>query len=132
MRVCQKAIRPNGENQAGGFSGKLLALFLLAGGRGSLGGLGLGHTLLEFVHASGGINEFLLASVKRVARVANTDDNHWLSGLGLDDVAARATDLCIHILRMYVLFHKRPHTIAFSRKMTRPIIKKPGMRVDSN
>jgi hypothetical protein len=41
-----------------------LLLFLFAGGGGGLGGLRLDHALLEFIHAPGGIDEFLGAGVK--------------------------------------------------------------------
>ena len=76
-----------------------------------LGGLGLDHALLEFVHAPGGVHELLLAGVKRMAGVADADDNRGLGRAGLDDVAARATDLRFLILRVNVSFHKRPQNI---------------------
>ena len=86
---------------------KKLLLFLLGGGKGFLGGLRLGGALLEFVHASGGVHELLLAGVERVAHVANADDNQWLGGAGLDLVAAGATDFRVHIFRMNVRLHKK-------------------------
>ena len=61
--------------------------------------------LLEFVHATGRIDEFLLASEEGMAGVTNTYNDHWLGGPGLDDVAAGTTDLGLHILRMNVCFH---------------------------
>jgi hypothetical protein len=73
----QKAIRPDGQqNHTGGFTKRLLALFLFVCGLGGLGGLRLGHALLEFVDAACRINEFLLACVEGMAGVANTHNNH--------------------------------------------------------
>src|SRR5882672_4552686 len=91
---------------AGGGNAKPLRLPLL-GGRRSLRGLrslGLGHALLEFVHATGRIHEFLLTGVKGVADVANTDQNRGSGGAGLDDIAAGATDLRVLVFRMNVSF----------------------------
>jgi hypothetical protein len=87
--------------------GKKLLLFLLCGGKRFLGGLRLGGTLLEFVHATGGVHELLLAGVKRVAHVANAHDDHGLGGAGLNLIAAGATDFRVHIFRMYVRLHKK-------------------------
>jgi hypothetical protein len=56
---------------------QLSFLFLLRG-EGLLGGLRLGGALLEFIHASGGIHELLLACVTRVAHVADADDDDGL------------------------------------------------------
>ena len=95
----------------------LLLLFLWRGG-GSLRGLSLGHALLEFIHTPGGIDEFLLTGVKRVAHVTNTHDDHGLGRACLDHIAARATDLGVHILRMYICFHKRLEKIALIAAMT--------------
>src|SRR5215469_4489395 len=88
-----------------------LALLLLGGSRG-LGGLRLRHALLELVHATGCIDKLLLTGVEGVTGVANTHDNHRLGGTRLNHVATRATNLGIHILGMYLIFHKRPKTIA--------------------
>ena len=71
---------------------KPLLLFLLGFGSGSLGGLGLGHALLEFIDATGCIDELLLSGIEGMANVANADNNHRLRGPGLDHVATRATD----------------------------------------
>src|SRR6266481_5111891 len=68
-----------------------LLFLLLDRGRG-LRCLRLDHPLLELVHSSSGIDEFLLAGVEGMARIADTDDNHRLGGAGLDDIAAGATD----------------------------------------
>jgi len=83
-----------------------LGFFLFLGSEGFGGGGGLGGALLEFVHAAGGIHKLLLAGVKRMAGVANTDDDGRLGGTRLDDVAAGATDLGVHIFRMNVRLHK--------------------------
>src|SRR3954471_6434462 len=64
-------------------SGEALLLLLFRGCGGSLRSGGFGHALLEFINATRGIHELLLASIKRVAGVTNTDDNHRLGGSGL-------------------------------------------------
>ena len=74
------------------------------------GGGGLGGALLELVHAASGINELLLARVKRMAGVANTDDDGLLGGTGFDHVAAGATDFRVHIFGMNVRLHKNGRT----------------------
>jgi hypothetical protein len=66
---------------------------------------------LELVHATGGIHELLLTGVKRMAHVTNADDDRRLGGTGLDHVATGATNFRIHIFRMNVCFHKRPHKL---------------------
>src|SRR5258708_39369234 len=97
--------------RADGGKGTLVLLFL-GGRRSGLGGLSLGHALLEFIDAAGGIHKFLLAGEEGMAGITYTHDNHRLGGAGLDHVAASATDLRIHILWMYLLFHKRDVKIA--------------------
>ena len=87
------------------FGKKLFLLFL--GGDGLLHGLRLGQALLELVHAAGGIHKFLLAGVKWMAHVADTNDDGLLGGTGLDHVAAGATDFRVHIFRMNVRLHKK-------------------------
>ena len=82
-------------------------LLLLAGCGSGLGSLGFHQPLLEFVNAAGGIHELLLAGVKRMADVADADDNDRPGGARLDHVAAGATDFRIHIFRMNVRLHKR-------------------------
>jgi hypothetical protein len=84
-----------------------LGFFLFLRGVLGLGGERLGGALLEFVHAAGGIHEFLRARVKRMAGVANADDDGLLGGTRLDDVATGATNLGVHIFRMNVRFHKK-------------------------
>ena len=81
---------------------KALVFALFVGGflGGLAGGLGLGQALLELVHATGGINKFLLAGVERMALVANADEHGGLGGTRLDFVAASATNRRFHIFRM--------------------------------
>jgi hypothetical protein len=97
---------------AGGELERELLALGLEGRLGRLGGLGLRHALLELVHAPGGVHELLLARVKRMAAIANADNDHRFGGPGLNHVAAGATDFCIHILWMYRFFHKRLEKIA--------------------
>jgi hypothetical protein len=99
---------------------KLDFLFLLCG-LFSLYGLGLGEALLEFVHAAGGVHELLLAGVKRVADVADADDDGGFGGTRLDNVAAGATDFRIRIFWMNVRLHKRGGKLTRNRRMTRRI-----------
>ena len=83
---------------------KLLLLFLRGVER-FLGGERFGGALLELVHAAGGVHELLLAGVKRMAGIADADDDGRFGGARLDDVAAGATNLGVQILRMNVSFH---------------------------
>lgn len=84
-----------------------LFLLFLGSGHGCLGGLGLGQTLLEFIHAACCIDEFLCAGVERMAHVANTDYNRRLRRAGFDDVPAGASNFRINVFRMYLLSHKK-------------------------
>jgi hypothetical protein len=84
-----------------------LSLLFLLGGGGSLGGLRLGHALLEFIHAAGGIDEFLRPGVEGVAGVADTQQKSLFGGAGFDHVAAGATDFRFLIFRMNVSFHNK-------------------------
>ena len=84
-----------------------LDFFLFLRGERLGGGGGLGGALLEFVHAAGGVHEFLRAGIKRMAHVANADDGGLPGGARLDHVAAGATDFSVHIFRMNVQFHKK-------------------------
>ncbi len=94
--------RAGGRNEIGqlNFFLFLRRVFGLRGG-------GLGGALLEFVHAAGGVHEFLRAGVEGMARVANADDDGLLGGTRLDHVAAGATDFRVHIFRMNVRLHKK-------------------------
>jgi hypothetical protein len=96
---------------------KLNFLFLLRGLCG-LCGLRLGEALLEFVHAAGGVHELLLAGVKRVAGVANADDDGGSGGTRLDHVAAGTTDFRVHIFWMNVRLHKRSARLSRNGRMT--------------
>ena len=84
-----------------------LNFFLFLRGVFGLCGGGLGGTLLEFVHAAGGVHEFLRAGVEGMAHVANADDDGLLGGARLDHVATGATDFRVHIFRMNVRLHKK-------------------------
>ena len=97
---------------------ELLLLFLLRSGGGGLSSLSLGQALLELIDASGSIYEFLLAGIKRMAHVTNTDDDHWLGRACFNYVTTRAADLCIQVFRMYINFHKRPEKIPSGIGMT--------------
>lgn len=89
--------------------GRNLLSFLASGRAGCLGGLrrlGLGQPLLEFIHAPGGIDEFLRPGIKRVAGIANTDNNDGLRRACLNDIPAGATNFRLLIFRMNLRFHK--------------------------
>jgi len=106
--VAQKqTARRSGYNGSAGGKAKKLNLLFLGRRRGCLGRLRLGQTLLELVHASGRVHELLLASVKRMAHVADTNDHSLLGGTGFDHVAAGATDFRVAIFRMNISFHKK-------------------------
>ena len=83
-----------------------LPLLLFGRSSGSLGSLGLGHPLLEFVHASGRVYELLLAGIEGMTGIADTNNNHRFSGARLDDVAASATNFRLHIFGMNLRSHK--------------------------
>ena len=104
----QKKDRPQVRRHRGRLSVKKLFLFLFpCWSGGGLGGLGLGHALLELVHAAGGIDKLLRARVEGMARVADTDENGRPGGTRLDHVAAGATDFGILVFRMSFSFHKK-------------------------
>jgi hypothetical protein len=102
----QKAIRPPKPELARAGRRERELLLLFSAGGGGLGGLRLSHALLEFVHAPGGVHEFLRASVEGMADVADADQDGRFGGAGLDDIAAGATDFRLHIFRMYFRSHK--------------------------
>lgn len=77
------------------------------GGLNGLSGLSLGHALLEFVNASGGIDELLLAGIKRVTDVADADEDGWPGGSGFDHITAGAPDFGVHVFRMSIGFHNK-------------------------
>src|SRR2546423_1249215 len=84
-----------------------LLLFLFRFGLGGLGSVRLGHALLEFIHAPGGIDELLLAGIERMADVANTHQDDGLGRASLDHVAASAADFGVLIFRMDFSFHTK-------------------------
>jgi len=115
--VAEKASRPQPRKAPvlrAALGGKL-GFFLLLRGKRLGGGGGLGGALLEFIHATGGIHEFLLAGVKRMADVADADDDGGFGGTRLDDVAASATNLGVYIFRMDVRLHKKGGKLTTSR-----------------
>ena len=85
---------------------KQLFLFLLRRGSG-LGGLSFGHALLEFIHATCGIDEFLCAGVKRMAGIADADDHGRFDRASLDDIATGAANFRLQIFRMSINFHNK-------------------------
>jgi hypothetical protein len=101
-----------------GISGRIeiepLGFFLFLRGERSLGGLRLGGALLEFVHATRGVHEFLLSGIKRMADVADAHDNGGLGRTRLDHVAAGAADLGVHVFRMNVRLHKKGRKISMN------------------
>ena len=83
----------------------LLLLGSSGSGDSGLGGLRLDHALLKLINSAGGIDELLLAGVKRVAGVANTKDGRRFGRAGLDYIATGATDFRVDILRVQISFH---------------------------
>jgi hypothetical protein len=61
--------------------------------------------LLELLHPTGGIDEFLLAGIEGVALGANLDPNLWTRRTRVDYLAAGADDRTIDVLRMDLSFH---------------------------
>jgi hypothetical protein len=94
--------RDCGRNESG-----QLNFFLFGRGGGGLCGLRLDEALLKFVHATGGIHEFLRAGIERVAGIADADDDGGLGGAGLNYVATGATDFRVSVFRMYVRLHNK-------------------------
>src|SRR5687767_14577633 len=100
-----KKIRPRDAKSSGrNLLEKLFPAFLRRCRSGGLGGLGLGHALLEFIHAPGGIHKLLRPGIKWMAGVANTDNYGLFYGTSRDDVPASATDFRCLIVRMNVRF----------------------------
>ena len=63
------------------------------------------ETTVEAINTSAGVNQFLLASVERMALGANFNVDLRLGGMGVDDLAASAGDGAVHIIGMDALFH---------------------------
>jgi hypothetical protein len=106
LRMAKRIPPASGNALAGGLNLSELGFFLFLRGERFLRGGRFGGALLEFVHATGRVHEFLLPGVKGMAHVANAHDNRGLGGTGFDDVAAGATNLGVHIFRMNVRLHK--------------------------
>jgi hypothetical protein len=114
---------------AGGWRKSGLFLLFLARGGVSLGGLRLNHALLEFIHAPGGIDELLRAGVKRMAGVADANQDGRFGGAGFKCIAAGATNFRIHIFRMYFVFHTNK---AAQNNSVRPIDKCLFLQISPN
>jgi len=78
------------------------------------GGLGAAVTAREFFHAPGGVDEFLFAGEKRMARSADPDFNVSFSRAGVINRAARANDIGLLIIGMNIRLHveKRARNLA--------------------
>ena len=76
-----------------------------AAGATGLGGGELGVFLLEAFDAAGGIDEFLLAGVERVADAADFDFDVLEGGAGFEGIAAGAADLGEIVLGVEFFFH---------------------------
>ena len=74
---------------------------------GGASGLGATVTAREFFHAACGVDEFLFAGEKRVARGADADFNVTPGRTGMIYRAARANDIGLYVFRMNVRFHVR-------------------------
>ena len=109
LRMKEKQNRPRlrkiSERRAAWIE-KLNLLFLGRGGSGLRGGR-FGGALLEFIHATGGVHELLLASIKRMADVADAHDDRGFGGTRFDHVAAGAADFRVVIFRMDFRLHKK-------------------------
>jgi len=83
------------------------------------GGLGAAVTTREFFHAPGGVDEFLFAGEKRMARGADPDFNVPFSRAGVISRAARANDISLVIIGMNVRLHveKRAQNLAAKRQI---------------
>ena len=87
----------------GHFYRALGALHFLAGGDRRF----LGHALLEFFHAAGGVNQFLLPCKERVARRTKLNMNFFAGRAGRINLAASANYLRLgEIGGVDVFFHK--------------------------
>ena len=95
------------EKHCGRIVAKALLLLPLLQSRSRLGRLGLDHPLLELIDPAGGIDELLRAGVKRVADVADAEQDHGPGRTRLENIAASAADFRNLILRMYVSFHNK-------------------------
>ena len=63
------------------------------------------ETLVETVNTSTGVNQLLLAGIERVALGANFNLNVLLGRTGLNNLAARASDRSLFVLRMGSFLH---------------------------
>ena len=84
-------------------------------------GLGAAVAAGEFFHAPGGVDEFLLASEKRMAGGADADSNVSFGRASVINRAARANDIGLLIIGMNVRLHieKRAQKVVL-----KPLIRK--------
>ena len=61
--------------------------------------------LVETVNTSTGVNQLLLAGIERVALGANFNLDVLFGGAGLNNLAARASDCSLFVLRMDTFLH---------------------------
>jgi len=104
MGVCSHgALSPCSETprQSEAATARQLTLFTRARGSGAA------VTLGEFFHATGRIDELLLAGEKRMTSGADTDSNVAPGRAGLIDRAARANHVGLVIFWMNACFHVR-------------------------
>ena len=65
----------------------------------------------EFLHASCGVDEFLLAGEERMARRADTNLNILLCGARLVDRTACTVDHRVGVIRVNICFHNKKGTV---------------------
>jgi hypothetical protein len=82
-------------------------------------GLGAAVAAGEFFHAPGGVDEFLLASEKRMAGGADADFNVSFGRASVINRAARANDIGLLIIGMNVRLHveKRARKLALKARI---------------
>jgi len=83
-------------------------------------GLGAAVAASEFFHAPGGVDEFLLASEKRMAGGADADFNISFGRASAINRAARANDIGLLIIGMNVRLH--------IEKRAQKLVLKPSIR----
>lgn len=86
-----------------------LILNLLGGDLFALCSAGSGELAFKTIYATGGIDQLLLTSEKRVATRANFDtDVAFVGRTGLELVSASASDVDLIVCRVYSSFHTKP------------------------
>ena len=84
-------------------------------------GLGAAVAAGEFFHAPGGVDEFLLASEKRMAGGADADFNVSFGRASVINRAARANDIGLLIIGMNVRLHIKKRV---QKVVLKPLIRK--------